>query len=219
MYKPQDDDRPQYPVFAKVNGRIIPFLSLKGFLAIAAVLVVGVGLFFAAAAVTHEVDVDVPPAEQSAEHDAIKAQRSAVQYDAARRSLEPYVDGEGAVRADLGVEERIEYQELSSKASSLEVVLSMYSPSQRADLAERAAERGITAETSDEELEGMVATTRRATVPVMDDFMRFLVFIFIPVGAAISAVFEVDGMSLVSAIGDRVSYRRKQHVFFYRRAH
>lgn len=217
MYKPTDVERPQYPVFAKVNGRIIPFLSIKGVIAIAATLALGIGLFVAFSMLTHEIDIEVAQADRSIEYDSFKAQRAAVRLDAAQDELAPYEDGDGKPRADLSAEDKMRYQEIVAGRSSVEVTLSVYTPDQRADLAVRAAENGIAAETSDAELEAMVAKTKREVVPVIDDFMRFVIFVFLPLGACIASVVEIDGMSLVSAISDRVAFRRKQHVYFYRR--
>lgn len=218
MYKPLDPDVPQYPVFAKVNGRIIPFLSAKGFAAIAAAVLLGTVLFAATGAFVHDVEVPMPGNEVQNARDDLKAARAAAQLESARSALRQYETSEGDAREGLSAAERADYQQVRSEASTAELALSMYSPDQRARLLDDAAVKGISPSTEDAELEAMAPTTAVETRPVVDDFVRFVVLGFVPFVGTISAVVEsADGTSLASMVTERVRFARRQRTFFYSR--
>ena len=216
MYKPLDEDNPQYPVFAKVNGRIISFLSRKAVLIIGITIVLCASLFIAADSIKQWVDTPLPATEKARLYDNLKAQRAAVQYQRIKSDMAAYEE-EGVVRPNLSLEEKQAYQDLKSRISMLEVALSVYNANQRDDLVHKAKEAGI-GQASDDELEAMVPNTKPEEVPVIDDFLRFILFVFIPVGIVISLVVEIGGsISGIQYFLDCLAFRRKQKTYFFRR--
>ena len=217
MYKPSDASNPQYPVFRKLNGMIIPFLGLKGLAAIAATLALGALLFAATGGIVHDVEVGVPASDMQLEREGLRAERAAVQLEEAQARLAPYQAEGGAARDDLTAEERGAYQEAKAAASAAEAALAVYGPDQRAALSAAAAADGVAADTTDEELQSMVAATRIESRPVVDDLLRFAALVFAPTVIAVVVVFESDGTSVASLVADRWAFSRKQKTYYYSR--
>lgn len=217
MYKPSDATNPQYPVFRKLNGRIIPFLGARGIAAIAATLALGVLLFAATGNIVHDVNVDVSASDMQLERENLRAERAAVQLGEAQARLAPYQAEGGAARDDLTAEERGAYQEAKAAASAAEIALAIYGPDQRTALSAAAAADGIAADTTDEELQSKVVTSRIEIRPVVDDLLRFAALVFAPTVIAVVVVFESDGTSLASLVADRLAFNRKQKTYYYSR--
>lgn len=216
MYAPEDGRNPQYPVFARIDGRIIPFLSLRCVVAVAVSLAIAAVLWAASGMVVHEAEVDLTPSESSEARAEAKAQLYAVRLAALEEAIEPYVGDDGEPDPSIGEDGLAELRELQSQRDSMAALLADYGPDERAELAEAGRAAGMGAGMDETDIEAFVPETRVSVEPVLTRPARFALFVICPVATAIVMFGEFGGgMSIASYIGDAVSFRRRRREFEY----
>lgn len=215
MYVPTDAKNPQYPVFARIDGRIVPFLSARCAVALVAAGVIACVLWAASGQILHEDVVAMTPAQTAEARDDLKAQLYAAKLDAAEEALSILADEDGKPREDLDQKDLAAYQDAESERKSCESMLAAYSPAERASLVDRARESGIGAGMDLEGIERMVPTEMEVVEPVLDPLTRFALCVLLPIVGAGALFGEVGGMSIAGFVGDELSFRRRPREHFY----
>lgn len=215
MYKPNDMNRPQYPVFRKVDGKIIPLFSGKAIVTVMVVILLCIAVFTTTGSITKTIEVNTTALEQNNELTDLKAQRAAMAYQQTRQEMEKLENEQGDKLSTLSIDQEKRYNELQNDADSKSLILASYTDEQQARLIISAQENDINPDTNDEELKTFVKMTRTEEVPVIDDFVRGIFLIFLPIGITLALVAEYEGNSLSKALMRMIYFKRKQHVFYY----
>lgn len=217
MYRPEDKKNPQYPVFARLNGRVISWLSLKCFVATVAAAVLAVALWAGLGSLTQHVSSPLTAEQSLAYRTELDQERSVLQLDTAKAALEPYLAADGSIKEGLSESQFAEGYDLQVRVGELESVTSLLSDEEIAALRSEAAKDGVTAETTDEELDAMVPDYADEEVPLVSGQVRFALAVCLVAFALFFSAEWLDGPSLAYLIRQRVAYNRQQHAFRYRK--
>ena len=212
MYQPENPERPQYPMFPKVNGRVLSFLSGTGAVALALAASLGVALFFLTGLVERDVEVPLSVSERAEEVGMLRAARDVLVYEDTRASMERLEALGEAGQASQ------EYRDLSARNQAASLSLASVDEESFEQLKEAAAARGIGEDTTDEEIEAMVASTKVSREPYLGDFERGIALVAAPCAFALMLFAEPAGCSsLASALSDaRAFARRRRELYFVR---
>ena len=217
MYRPEDTKAPRYPVFEKLNGRIIPWISGKGALVIIAAFIIAASFIHLTAAWTRTVEVETTDAERAEALSHLSQVRDVAVYDEAEAEVGRLSDGQGAPREDLTEEERERYYELiSERAIAMRSIAAVIS-TDLAEMRREAESLGITARTTDEELAAFVPATKTAERRVVGAPVAVLVAGAIVLAAAALMVEPREGMNLYRLLREERAFKAKQHEYLYAR--
>lgn len=218
MYRPQDPERPQYPMFKKVNGRIVSFLSLKAALALGASVLVAVLLAVALSIPKVEAVVQTTQQERLEAQTVLTAERAAAALAPAQSELATYrAEGGSGPKTGLNDKEYQHYLELSQEVSKCNAVLSACTAYAPAQLREMASGHGITRATTDAELEEMVPLEKDELQDAVAVPLRWAVALAV-IGLSLIMLCEVNGeRSLALKLIDSMRFAAAQHTYEYRR--
>ena len=218
MYRPSDMERPQYPMFKKVNGRIISFLSLKGALALGASVLFAIALAFLLGVPKVAVEVKTTQAEQLEVKTILNAEHAAVSRDATQTELALY-QNETHTGAKTGIteDEYARYLELSQELSKYDAILSACTKYSEDELTLMAKEDGITYETTQDALEDKVLLVKTEQTDAIALPVRWAVAIAV-IGLALMLLCEFGGeRSLALKLIDSARFSSAQHTYTYKR--
>lgn len=218
MYQPSNAERPEYPVFSRVNGRILSFLPGKGALVVLAAAALSLVLVSGIGGIVREEEVPLSEYEALQELERLKAERASLRVEEVEARI---AEAEAAACQGPSSEGDAEDDlvRLKGELSALEVTLGSLSSSELERLKAQALEDGVGSEDGDEELREKVPPTKREEIPVVDGMTCVALFGFAPIATALVLVVEPSGMpSIASCIASKLRYARKQHVYFYCRS-
>lgn len=217
MYRPEDSAAPRYPVFEKVNGRIIPFVSAKGAAVVVAAALLAVLFIHFAANLTRDVTVALTQEEVAEEMARLESVRNVAALDEISSELEALTAASGTPRADLGPEELERYYELVADKSIATRSVAMLVSAEISAMRTEAKELGITSSTTDEDLFSLIDTTKTQAKRIIGSPATILIALII-VSLAIGMVFEpAEGRNLYRLLVDMRRFNAKQHEYLYAR--
>lgn len=217
MYKPQDMERPQYPMFKKVNGRIISFLSLKAALAIGVAVVFAIILALVLGIPTKDVSVATTDTDKLSAKTLLQAQRAAAALPEVEAEMAPLQNEAGTgPKTGLTSEQTVTYNELSQEKLKCKSTLTSYTSKTTSELTSLAKENGITRHTTDEEIEARVPNEKIESQQVVSVPARWAVALAI-VGLAFMLFSEFGERSLAEKLMLTRKYATSQHVYKYKR--
>ena len=180
-YQPEAGARdPRYPAFKMPSGHIMPGFGARQALALAGIAAAGIALVALLGIPKAEVAVPVPEAERAAQLDQMRQDRNYLHSLSQEAAIGSATEG-GArqVYAD---------------------------PAAREEVEARAAEEGVTAETTDAEIESLVPAERAEEQDAIHVFHRVAALFVVPVALYIGTTFQfTQGTSLR---GEFARYRR-----------
>ena len=215
MYRPEDPKAPRYPVFEKVNGRIVPWLSAKGALAIIAACVLAGMFIHLSASWTRTVDVALADGDHADEVAHLERVRDVATYDEVEAELALLADSTGAPREDLTDEERERYYELVGERAIAMRTVAVLVSSDLAELRAEAQELGITSSTTDAELAELIPPTRPEERRVIAAPLAILIAGIIVIAGAALFIEPREGENLYRLIREDKEFRSKQHEYLY----
>lgn len=212
MYQPENAERPQYPMFPKVNGRVLSFLSGAGVAAVALTAALGIALFSLTGLIVRETQVPLSQAERAEEVGMLTAARDLLVLDQAEAAL-------AEIDQDSSGQASPERQQLAERRQAAALSLASVDEADYPLLLAEAERRGISAETTDEEIEAMAASTKTAVEPYLGDFERGVALIAAPAALALMLFVEPAGCpSLASVLMDARAFSRRRRELFFERS-
>lgn len=218
MYRPIDKLNPEYPVFKKVNGRIISFLSMKAFFACMAAVLVSIVLYVILGKVAYTETVAMDELERAESQNLYVAEWAALRMPEVEKALSQYTTSDGKAKSDLSAGQRQTYLEYANERAALEIKIAGGGGASLEDLAEAACRNGLTAQMYEGEAIALAPVTKEVRTPYLSSMVRFSIGLLI-VGFTILLSIEPGGSrSLAKSLIDLRHFSKKQHVFVYRRS-
>ena len=212
-----ETNQAEWPIFAKVDGRILPWMSLKGALILGAACLLAFALNHAAAGWTREAEADRSAADIAADVDEMKLARTVVALDEVTSELEALSGALGEPKDGLSEEELERFYELTATSTLLRKDTAVMLSSELASARKLAADRGITPSTADSELEALAPKTEMREVRVIPQPVALLLVAFIVVTTAVFVLEPEEGSNLAGRFAEMRTFRRKQHEYLYSR--
>ena len=217
MYPDIENANDTWPIFAKVDGRIIPWLDMKGLLILGAALLLAFGLNHVLSGWTHEVEVAKTQDEIELEYTELARARTAASLDSVTEELASLSLATGEPRQDLAEDELERYYELLATSSLLKKETAAMLSSELIAARSLAQEQNITQTTSDEELLAMIELTRTDTLRVVPATVSLFVCALIVLAAAAFVLEPEEGRTLAGYLTESRKFNKKQHEYLYSR--
>lgn len=212
MFEP-DKNNPKYPVFRKLDGRLLPGLSKSTTLVIVIVLIIGIIAFHSLGNVKHVIEVPISKVDVSSLFSEYRNEQLALEYTELKELNE-----ELAEKEEPTAEQRAELSSIENRLGTISAALIGIPQTEYERYANKAKEKGITSEMSSAELESFVPLTREEEQPVISDFDRGVWFVGVPIALILIVSWEKDGRSLLMNIRTAVRYFRRPKFYYLQKS-
>ena len=208
----------EWPIFAKVDGRIIPWMSVKGAIVLGVALLLAFFINHELSSLTYVAEVAKTGDEMALDLERLVVARDALALDETESELASLSAPDGSPRVDLAEEELERFYDLTAREALLRRRVSGLLSSELIAARELADDYGITGLTGDEELSALVPTEKQVARRVVSQPVCLILLAFFVIATAAFVLEPTEGRTLAGYFISLRRFSASQHEYLYRRS-